>query len=104
MNLTDFAFPEVSAVDMAFPTFKTNPLLLAEAKQRGFYNSRTPYHTLFNKLWIRGGKVEFKAGVDEAFKAKAWPYCRALMGSFEPKHEEKEAVCAMLMAELLNPV
>lgn len=25
------------------------------------------------------------------------------MGSFEPKHEEKEAICALLMSELLEP-
>jgi len=27
---------------------------------------------------------------------------KALMESFEPKHEEKEAICAMLMSELIE--
>lgn len=103
MNLAEYQFPELSKVDMAFSALKTDKVLLAEAKERGFYNGRTPYNDLFRKLFYRGGQVAFKEGVNEEFKAKAWPYLRAFMGSFEPKHEEKEAICALLMSELLVP-
>lgn len=102
MDLTKFEFPEVTQADLAFPTFGTIPELLAEAKERGFYESSTPYNELFNELFYNGGEVIFKKGIDSEFRKTAWPYCKVLMGSFAPKHEEKEAVCAMLMSEILE--
>jgi len=101
MDLKTFDFPKLNGVDMAFSTVRTDPKLLAEAKERGFYDGRTPHNDLFSKLFFSGGSVDFKKDVDPEFKAKAWPYCRALMSSFEPSHEDKEAVCSMLMSELL---
>lgn len=103
IDLTTFEFPKTSGVDVVFPTFKTIKELLDEAKERGFYNGSTPYNKLFSNLFFSGGKINFKKNVNEDFKNKAWPYCRAFMGSWEPKHEEKEAICAMLMSELLEP-
>ena len=102
MDLKNFDFPTATGADMAFPVFKTIPELLEEAKERGFYCGNTPYNELFSKLFFSGGSIEFKEDVNEEFKTKAWPYCRAFMGSFEPKHEEKEAICAMLMSEILK--
>jgi len=81
----------------------TNKYLLQEAKDRGFYNGNTPYNILFSNLFYSGGKVVFKKYLDEQFKEKAWKYCRSFMGSFEPKHEHKEAICALLISELLEP-
>lgn len=103
MDLTKFNFQEVNGVDMVFSTFKTDKALLEEAKERGFYNGGTPYNKLFSNLFYMGGAVKFKKDIDSEFKDKAWKYCRSFMGSWEPKHEEKEAVCAMLMSELLEP-
>lgn len=102
MDLKQYDFPKITEVDLAFSTTKTDPKLLKEATERGYYNGNTPYNTLFSNLFFNGGKVIFKKGVDAEFKKKAWPYTRSLMSSFEPKHEEKEAVCAMLMSELLE--
>ena len=103
MDLKTFKFPEVNGIDMAFSTFKTILELLKEAKERGFYNGHSPYNRLFSQAFFNGGRVIFKKDIDAEFKQKAWSYCRALMGSFEPKHEDKEAVCAMLMSELIEP-
>lgn len=103
MNLKTFNFQKVTGLDMMFPTIKTDKELLAEAKEKGFYNGNTPYNKLFSNLFFLGGKVKFKKNLDEDFKNRAWPYCRAFMGSYEPKHEEKEAICALLMSELLEP-
>ena len=103
MDLKTFEFPEVNGVDMAFSTFRTIPELLEEAKERGFYDGRTEYNDLFSKLFFEGGKVEFKPDLDEEFKKRAWTYCRSFMGSYEPKHEEKEGICAMIMSEVLLP-
>ena len=103
MDLTKFSFPKVSGADMVFPTFKADKTLLAEAKERGFYAGHTPYNRLFSNLFFSGGKVKFKSNVDEDFKKTAWAYCRAFMASWEPKHEEKEAICALIMSEILEP-
>lgn len=103
LDLKSFDFPNVTGLDMAFSTFKTIPALLQESKERGFYNGRTKYNDLFSQLFHQGGKVVFKPDLDSAFKEKAWSYCRSFMTSWEPKHEEKEAICAMLMSELLEP-
>ena len=43
MDLTKHKFPEVNGLDMAFSTYKTDKALLAEAKERGFYDGNTPY-------------------------------------------------------------
>lgn len=103
MDLKDFKFLKVTGADLAFPTFETNKELLQEAKDRGFYNGRTPYNNLFSKLFFDGGSVQFKPDVDPEYIKRVWGYCRSFMGSWAPKHEEKEAICAMLMSEILLP-
>ena len=96
MDITKFDFPEPNW------SLQTDQKLLDEAKKRGFFNGNTPYNKLFSTLFFSGGKVEFKEGVDKKFKEKVWPYLRAFMGSFEPKHEHKEAICALLLSELVE--
>lgn len=81
----------------------TDKKLLKEAEKRGFRcGSNTPYNKLFNQLFFSGGTLDFKEDLNEDFKDKALPYLRAFMGSFEPKHEEKEAVSALLLSELVE--
>lgn len=103
MNIKDFKFPIVTSVDAAFPTYGAIPELLNEAKSRGFYSGRTPYNKLFSTLFYNGGKVEFKKDVDHEYVLRAWSYCRCLMSSWTPKHEDKEAICALIMSEVLEP-
>lgn len=78
----------------------TDDTLLKEAKSRGFYNGNTKYNRLFSTLFFEGGAVNFKDSVDLEFKEKAVPYLKALMGSFQPSHEDKEAVSALILSEL----
>jgi hypothetical protein len=103
MNLHDFNFPKVDAVDMAFPTFGADPALLAEARDRGFYHGHTPYNKLAFTLFFKGGKVQFRKDVPEEFRERAWAYVRAFMGSWAPKHEEKDAICALIISEICEP-
>jgi len=85
---------------MCLPTDKA---LLEEAERRGFsICSNTPYNDLFSNLFFKGGKLNFKKNLDPDFKAAAVPYLKAFMGSFEPKHEHKEAICALLLSELVD--
>ena len=80
----------------------TDKKLLAEAKERGFYNGKTPYNALFSTLFFKGGRLNFKKDLDSQFKTRAVPYLNAYIQSFEPSQEEKEAVCALLLSELVD--
>lgn len=102
MNIKQFNFPKLSEADIAFSVLTTNKELLNEATKRGFYNDHTPYNKLFSTLFFSGGALNFKKDIDNEFKSKATPYLKAFMISMEPQHEEKEAVCAMLLSELVN--
>ena len=100
MELQDYNFPELSEMQLMFSTLKTDAFLLDLAKEKGFYNGNTPYNRLFSKLFFGGGALNFKCSATKEFKEKAVPYLKALMTSFEPKHEDKEAVCALILSEL----
>ena len=92
MDIKCFKFPEISDLDIVFSTIKTNKNLLIEAKKRGFYNGNTKYNDLFSELFFNGGSLNFKQDINQEFKTKAIRYLKSFMGSFEPKHEEKEAM------------
>ena len=102
MNLHTYNFPKLTEAGIAFSTLRTDPVLLAEAKARGFYCADTPYNAIFSTLFFKGGKLNLKKDLPEDFKNAALPYFKALAASFEPKHEEKKAVCAMLLSELVD--
>jgi hypothetical protein len=104
LDLRRFKFPALDKADVAFPTIGSDPQLVAEAINRGYYNAHKSGNEMFSKLFFHGGKVVFKADVSEDFKQAAWPYIQALMASFKPNHEEKEAVCGMLLDELVAEV
>ena len=97
MDLKDFKFPTDRRVS------DTNPELLEEAKQRGFADDRGEYVRLFSNLFFNGGRVVPKLDIDQAYYDRVWAYLRAYMGSFTAKHESKEAICAMLLSEIVLP-
>lgn len=104
MELKDYQFPSVTPLDMAFPTLDAPPKLVSLAKERGFYNGNTPANDLFSK-WFFGGlekTPDFKEGIDETKAQRAMNWAVCLLRSFTPKHEEKEAVCALIFDEYLT--
>lgn len=103
IDLLQYDYPKPTGADMAFPTYNSIPELLEEAKRRGFDDGFTPYNRLFSDLFYKGGKVKFKKGIDPEKQKEIWAYVRSFMGSWAPKHQEKEAICAMLMSEILEP-
>ena len=96
MDLIKYTYPEPS---ISMPTDKK---LLAEAKERGFYNGNTPFNDQFSKLFFSGGSLNFKTDLDASFKDKAVPFLKGTMGSWDSQHEDKEAICAMLLSELVE--
>ena len=97
MELENYKFKDSNSMCLA-----TDKKLLEEATERGFYCGYTPYNKLFSQLFFRGGELNFKKDLNEDFKNKAVPYLKSFMGSFEPKHEEKDAICALLLSELVE--
>ena len=98
LDLKTFAFPMPTGI---FCTIKTDPALLKEATARGFYNGRTKYNDLASELFFRGGTLTYRKDVEPEFIKRAVPYMKAFMMSFEPKHEEKEAIVALILSELV---
>jgi hypothetical protein len=67
-------------------------------------NSRNKWNQLFSDWFYCGLKsleLTPKEGVD---KDKAIYFIRCIMGSWEPKHEHKEAACAFLLNEYFSNV
>lgn len=104
LDLKKFKFPEMDQVNIVFCTLDADPVLLAEAQRRGFYNGHTEFNKMFSTLFFKGGKVKFRKDASEEFLKAAWPYLRGFMGSFAPKHEEKEAICAMILSETVESI
>lgn len=90
--------PEISAVDMAFGNIANMPKY-QDVPDR-FKRIQDPYVIVISKWFFRGvteqdfGKP--RPGVDAK---KAISALKAIMVSYEPKHEHKEAGCAMLLHE-----
>lgn len=66
---------------------------------------RTKWNRVFN-VWFfnglpKGSGIAVKEGIDGNL---AMRHLRACMGSFEPKHEHKEAGCAYLMHEWFDAI
>jgi len=95
MDLTKYNFQRVG-----FST-KTDPVLLEEAKNRGFYAGNKKENKLFNELFFNGGMLNFKKDLDPKFQKGATIYLKSFMQSFSPKHEEKEAISALILSELV---
>lgn len=91
MNLSEYNW------HMAFPTYDVPKELVEEAEKRNLEKGRRK----FAQLFFSGGNIELKDDVKGTWKESAFIYARALMGSFAPKHEHKEAVCAMIFEECL---
>ena len=104
MNILKYTYPKVSGANLAFPIFDAPEPLLKEAKNRGFYYGNTKSNDLFSRWFFSGlkaGEVKVREELDKKEVDNALLFAMSLMGSFKPKHEEKEAVCALIFSETL---
>jgi hypothetical protein len=90
--------PQISDVEVAFGSIKGLPdyaAIPAEFKRHG--------GTKWNKLmsdWFYSGLKSLRLAPNEGVdKDAALKHVRAIMASFEPKHEHKEAGVAYLMSQ-----
>lgn len=99
--------PEVTRLNVAFGNISHMPKY--ESIPDEFKGHRgTPFNEAVSAWFFRGAKRDGdalvvdgqrftpKAGVDAD---KALAAIRAVLGSFEPKHEHKEAACAFMLSE-----
>jgi hypothetical protein len=100
-NVTDkFSQPtEIDAATAAFPAGVRDLMPAYDEIRKEYDSNRKWSNRLFNDWFFTGieshdGLVP-KEGVD---KTKALRHIRAVMGSWEPKHEHKEAAVAYLLS------
>ena len=97
-----FVPKDVSDLDIAFGAIKGLMPPMASIPEE-FHHSRSWGNKLFSDWFYAGLKsleLTPKAGID---KQKALRHIRAIMGSFEPKHEHKEAAVAFLFDHWFEP-
>lgn len=90
---------DVSALDAAFPTSVRDYLPAYRDVPDEYKHGDNPY-AKFISLWFFTGadlsRLVARDGIDADAALRHLKYC---MGSWEPKHEHKEAGCAMLLHE-----
>lgn len=97
------AIPEVSDLEIAFPAdvMKFMPAMKDIPEE---YPNAEKWDKLFSTWFyfgIKNATFTPKAGVDQV---KALRAIKAIMGSFQPKHEHKTAAVAYLMSEWFDDV
>lgn len=97
---TDFSKPqEVTAIELAFPATVRHLTPEFESIPKRFRFGSTPQNKLQQRWFFSGvQKSDFpptKEGID---REVALRHLACIQGSFEPKHEHKEAAVAYLMS------
>jgi len=91
-------FPEVDKVSMAFGGYPRewfdSVMKIEEQPEDAKYNS------MMESLFFHGGEVPVNKTLPEEYRSKGLRMLKAVMGSFEPKHEHKEKVCGLILKSL----
>jgi len=98
MDLSTYDFGEITEGQIVFSNLRTDKVLLTEAMKR------KPEKGIkeFNRLFFSGGNIVLQNGASNDWRYDAFLYAKALMASFEPKHEHKEVIVGMLLEECLS--
>lgn len=89
----------LSALDVAFPASVLRLMPKYDEIPREFKNGSTKWSRLVSDWFFRGVRIidaKPKEGID---RTAALRHVSAIMGSFEPQHEHKEASAAYLLSE-----
>ena len=94
-------FPEVSCADIAFGGYPQEwfSQTLKEAEEKGFGVNNCDRAA---ELFYNGGKINYNEQRDKEYLDAGSRTLRAVLGSFEPKHEHKMAVCEYIIHSLEN--
>jgi hypothetical protein len=88
---------QVSDVQVAFPATVVGTLLppMDEIPEE-FHSGNHPWCRFVSKLFFSGGHLPVSR--EDVDRANAARHLKCVLGSFEPKHEHKEAGAAYLMS------
>jgi len=64
------------------------------------YADEKEYSDIVNGLFFNGGKIPVGGGIDKEYQSRGIAMLKAIIVSFEPKHEEKVRVCAAILFNL----
>lgn len=91
---------EISDATMVFPAKVCGVILPPMADiPKEFHNRHNVWTSKASQLMFVGGKVDLKPEID---RTAAMRQLRACLGSFEPKHEHKEAGVGYLLSLWCN--
>ena len=92
-------YPKVSDADIAFGAYPKHWFKKAviEARSSGFDMNNCDRAA---GLFFSGGKVNFDQSLDHDFLERGYRILRAVLGSYDPKHGEKMAVCELIINSL----
>ena len=103
-----FPIHEATTIELAFPANVLEFMPKMEDipdEFKGFGSKNDPIEVTFISDWFFGGIKKHtlipREGVDGK---KALNHIKMILGSFEPKHEHKEAACAFLVREWFSSV
>ncbi len=90
------SFPEITDADMAFGGYPEDwfkkTLSTAKAKGFGMNNCKRT-----SELFYKGGKFNLNKGLDEKYLTEGVRILKCIIGSFNPKHEDKMAICEYIL-------
>ena len=94
-------FPEIKDVDIAFGGYPNGWFheTLKEAQEKGFGINNC---TRAAQLFYNGGKLNLNKKLDNEYLNSGMRTLKAVLGSFEPSHQDKMAVCEYIIHCLEN--
>lgn len=104
LKLGDHQFRAFTGADLAFGA-RLSDYPAYDSIPEQFRRGHSPANKIVSTLFFKGGQLadfglRLKAGVNPAAFFGA---LKAMLGSFDPKHEHKEAACAWLVDEFTEP-
>lgn len=91
-------FPAVSDADMVFGGYPRD--WFANVMKVESQPKDRKWNDLAESLFFDGGKIPFNETLPEEYKIKGSRMLRAVLGSFEPKHEHKKKVCGLILKSI----
>ena len=91
-------FPPVTDADVAFGGFPAE--WFYDTLKTHDEKSSRKWDDMASKLFFSGGKVPTNKGLPEEYTRRGLRMLRAVLGSFRPSHEHKEAVAGLILKSI----
>ena len=93
-------FPEVNGAEIVFGGISKQKEFEKLAQENGFKHTKKNKYSMYAmNLFFNGGKLPPKrADVSDEYYKKGIRYFKCWLGSYNPKHEQKEEVCGFILS------